>query len=159
MITVIWLDIFPFVLACVLRRERVRVWVNDRCNDAWLDRGDVHHRQDNVVRFCACASCADDFEGNLRASRAQLTRIRMNMKAWAANNPDLMRGIAVASSHYSLRWNGAAIAATAASAPGAIGGDIKGTMHHENPRGCVVTPFQQEDNVLARARRRAGLNP
>lgn len=40
---------------------------------------------------------------------------------------------------------------------GLSSGDILGTMRHENPRGLVLEPFDCEDAVVARARRRAFL--
>ena len=33
----------------------------------------------------------------------------------------------------------------------------RGTMHHEDPLGFVLAPWDQEERLLERARRRAGL--
>lgn len=59
-----------------------------------------------------------------------------------------------------FRWNGAGIAPTARSSRNELAGngDIRGSMRSGSSCGRVLEHWEREDAILARARRRAGLD-
>lgn len=59
-----------------------------------------------------------------------------------------------------FRWNGAGIAPTARSGRSDLAGngDIRGSMRSGGTSGAVLESWEREDAILARARRRAGLD-